>query len=67
LNVGGGLRGGAEVYLQSIGRRLSFSPGKYATVFQPEVFAISACVRDIKAHGIPEKHVSISSDNLAAL
>jgi hypothetical protein len=33
---------GAGVYGQSIGRRLSFSLGKYATVFQAEVFAILA-------------------------
>jgi hypothetical protein len=36
-------------------------------VFQAEVFAILACVHDIISHGIPNKHVSIFSDSLAAL
>jgi hypothetical protein len=45
------------VYGQSVRRRLSFFLGSYATVFQAEVFAILACVHDIKAHGTPEKHV----------
>jgi ribonuclease HI len=58
---------GAGVYGQSIRRRLSFSLGKHATVFQAEVFAILACAHVIKAHGIPEKHVSICSDSQAAL
>jgi hypothetical protein len=51
----GGTRTG--VYGQSIRRRLSFSLGKYATVFQAEVFAILASAHDIKVHTIPEKHV----------
>jgi ribonuclease HI len=32
-----------------------------------EAFAILACVHDIKAHGTPEKHVSICSNSLVAL
>jgi ribonuclease HI len=36
-------------------------------VFQAEVIAILACANDIQSHGIPEKHVSIFSDSLAAL
>jgi hypothetical protein len=36
-------------------------------VFQTDVFAILACAHDIQNHGTPEKHVSICSDNLAAL
>jgi hypothetical protein len=35
-------------------RRLSFSLGKHATVFQAEVFAILVFVHEIKVHGIPE-------------
>jgi hypothetical protein len=54
---GSGMQGEAGVYGQSIGRRISFSLGKYAKVFQAEVFATLACVHDIKAHGIPEKQV----------
>jgi hypothetical protein len=34
----------AGVYGQSVGRRLSFSLGRYATVFQAEIYAILACV-----------------------
>jgi hypothetical protein len=53
---------GAGVYGQSV-RRLSFSLGKYATVFQAEVHAILACVQEMKVHGIAEKHMSICSDS----
>jgi len=31
---------GAGVYGQSVERRLSFSLGKHATVFQPEIYAM---------------------------
>ena len=31
---------GAGVYEQSVGRRLSFSLGRYATVFQAEIYTI---------------------------
>jgi ribonuclease HI len=58
---------GAGVYGQSVRRSLSLSLGIYATVFQAEVFAILACVYDIKAYGTPEKHLSICSDSLAVL
>jgi hypothetical protein len=44
---------------------LSFSLGKYVS-FQAELFAILACVHDIKSHGIPKKHVSIFSVALKA-
>jgi ribonuclease HI len=58
---------GAGVYGQSVRRRLSFSLRKYATVFQAEIYAILACVHEIKTHGKPEKQVSICSDSQAAL
>jgi ribonuclease HI len=48
-------------------RSLSFSLAKYATVFQAEIYAILACVHEIKTHGKPEKHASICSDSQAAL
>jgi hypothetical protein len=51
----GGTRAG--VYGQSVRRRLSFSLRKYVTVFQANVFAILACVHDIKNHGTLEKHM----------
>jgi ribonuclease HI len=62
---GGGT--GAGVFGQSVKRRLNFSLGRYASVFQAEVLTILACAHDIKDHGMPEKHVSICSDSLAAL
>jgi hypothetical protein len=55
------------VFGQSVKRRLSLPLGKYATVFQAEVFAILAYVHDIINHGTPEKHISICSGSLAAL
>jgi hypothetical protein len=36
--------------------------GKYATVFQAEVFAILACVYEIQTNAGPDKYVSICSD-----
>jgi len=32
---------GAGVYGQSVGRRLSFTLGRYATVFQAEIYPVS--------------------------
>ena len=58
---------GAGVYGQSIGRRLSFSVGRYATVFQVEIYTILACAYEIQSQNRPEKYVSICSDSLAAL
>jgi len=47
----------AAVYGQSVGRRLSISLGRYATVFQAEIYAILACAHEIQFQGRPEKHV----------
>ena len=58
---------GAGVYGQSVGRRLSFSLGRYVTVFQVEIYAILACVYEIHFQNRPEKYVSICSDSQAAL
>jgi len=49
---------GAGVYGHSVGRRLSFSPSRYATVFQAEIFAILACVCEIQSHNRLEKYIS---------
>ena len=49
---------GAGVYGQSVGRMLSFSVGRYAPVFQAEIYAILACAHEIQFQGRPEKHVS---------
>jgi hypothetical protein len=48
----------AGVYGQSVGRRLSFSLGWYATVFQAEIYAILACGYEIPFQNRPEKYVS---------
>jgi hypothetical protein len=55
---------GVGVYGQSVGRRLSFSLGRYATVFQAELYAILASVYEIQVQTRPEKYVSICSDRL---
>jgi hypothetical protein len=55
---------GVGVYGQSVGRRLSFSLGRYATVFQAELYAILASVYEIQVQNRPEKCVSICSDRL---
>jgi hypothetical protein len=60
-------RAGAGVYGQSFRRRLSFSLGSYATVFQAEICAILACVYEIQSRNRSEKYVSICSDSQVAL
>jgi hypothetical protein len=57
----------AGFYGQSVGRRLSISVGKCATIFQTEVYAILACVYEIQMKGTPEKYVSICSDSEEAV
>ena len=56
---------GAGVYGQSLGRRLSISLGKYATIFQAELYAILAYVYEIQTLARPEK--CYRSDSQAAL
>jgi len=48
---------GAGVYWQSVGRRLSFSLCRYATVFQAETFDILACVCAIQSQNRSEKYL----------
>ena len=38
---------GARVYGQTLGRLISISLGKHATVFKAEVYAMLACVNKI--------------------
>jgi ribonuclease HI len=64
MGPGGGRAG---VYGQSVGRRLSFSLGRDATVIQAEIYAILVCVHEIQLQNRPEKCVSICSDSQAAL
>ena len=59
--------GGASVYGQSLGRRLSISLGKYATVFLAEICAIFICAYEIQINARQEKYVSNPSDSQAAL
>jgi hypothetical protein len=54
---------GAGVYGQSVGRRLSISPGKHATIFQAEVYAILACIYETENQDRPDKYVSVCSDS----
>jgi hypothetical protein len=49
----------AGVYGQSVGRRLSFSIGTYATVFQAEIYAILACAHEIQFRNRQQKYASI--------
>ena len=56
---------GAGVYGQSVNRRLSFSLGKRATVFQAEVYAILACVHETETQDWPEKYISKCSNQVA--
>ena len=58
---------GAGAYGQSVGRRLSISIGRYATVFQAAIYANLACAYEIQLYGRPEKHTSICSDSQVAL
>ena len=51
----------------SVGRRISISLGKHATVFQAEVYAILACVHETETQDRSENYVSIFSDSQAAL
>jgi hypothetical protein len=58
---------GAGVYGQPVGRRLSISLGKHATVFQAEIYTILACIYEIPTNGRPDKYVNECSDSKAAL
>jgi ribonuclease HI len=57
----------AGVYGQSVGRRLSFSLGGYATVFEAEIYAVLVCVYKIQLQNRSEKYVSVCSDSQADL
>ena len=58
---------GAGVYGQLVGRWLSFSLGRDATVFEADIHAILACVYEIQSQNRLEKYVSVCSDSQAAL
>ena len=56
---GSKMRDGARagVYGQSVRQRLSFPLGRYATLFQAEIYAILACAYEIQSQNRPEKYV----------
>jgi len=58
---------GAGVYGHSVKRMLSISLGKHTTVFQAEVYAILACIHEIRTQDRPEKYVIICRDSQVAL
>jgi hypothetical protein len=52
------VRNRAAVYGQSVGRKLSFSLVRYATVFVAEMYSILACVYEIQFQSRLRKYVS---------
>lgn len=58
---------GAGVYRENSNSKYAFSLGSYATVFQTEIFAISACADLINETETPGTIISICSDSQAAL
>ena len=54
-------RAGAGVYGQSLGRGLITSLGRYARVFQAEIYAILACIYKIQINIRSEKYIRICS------
>lgn len=58
---------GAGIYGVRPRVSLSFNLGKYATVFQAEVFAILACIQENLRRGYINHNVHILSDSQAAL
>jgi len=57
----------AGVYGQSVGRRHSLPLGRYAPVFQDEIYAILACVHEIQTQNRSENYINICSDSQAVL
>jgi len=55
------------IFMQNVQRRLSISLGKYATVFQAEIYAVLACAYEIQTNVTSGKYVSICSDSQVAL
>jgi rRNA-processing protein FCF1 len=58
---------GAGVYCNGTRRKLSFSLGRYTTVFQDEVYAIKACVKENLDRNYRNRNIYILSDSQAAL
>lgn len=62
-----GTHSGAGVYSTSPRTELSFSLGRYTTVFQAEIYAIQACAQKSLEKGYKDKNLLILSDSQAAL
>ena len=60
-------KAGAGIYGHSPRVKISLSLGQYATVYQAEIAAITACVRENLTRGYSNKHIYICSDSQAAL
>jgi len=60
-----GTMAGVDGY--SVGRRLSISLGKYATVFQADIYAILTCAYEIQTNARLEKCISICYGSEEAL
>jgi ribonuclease HI len=58
---------GAGVYCNGTRRKLSFSLGRYTTVFQAEVYAIKACVKENLDRNYRNRNIYILSDSQVAL
>jgi len=50
-----------------MGRRLTISLGRHATVFQAKIYAILACVYEIQMNAGSEHDISICADSQMAL
>jgi ribonuclease HI len=60
-------KAGAGAYCPRSGTRLSESLGKYASVFQAEIYAILMCGWEINRLGLEKEVIHICSDSRAAL
>ncbi|XP_016843264.1 uncharacterized protein LOC107981597 [Nasonia vitripennis] len=58
---------GSGYYCQRDGRGTFFSLGRYATVFQTEIYAILSCAQRNIELGARDRIITICSDSLAAL
>jgi ribonuclease HI len=58
---------GAGVYCHGTRRKLSFSLGKYITVFQAEVYAIKTCAVENIDRDYRNRNIYILSDSQAAI
>jgi len=53
--------------MQNVQRRLKIFLGKYATLFQAEIYAVLVCAYEIQMNVRPGQYISICSDSQVAL